>query len=75
LFCIHLHSSTTGSSKGGHAPCVTAHVGRRGKPVLRQRFIPAEKAFAYARKLQCSATIRSSLKNPATPAKMGQLLG
>ncbi len=48
----HHHGSTPGSSKGGHAPCVIEHVGRRGKPVLRQRFIPAEKAFVFANKLQ-----------------------
>ena len=28
------------------------HLGRRGKPVKKMRFVPAEKAFAIARKLQ-----------------------
>jgi hypothetical protein len=27
-------------------------LGRRGKPVKKMRLIPAEKAFAFARKLQ-----------------------
>ena len=52
LRLLTIHRYTPGSSKGGHASCVIEHLGRRGKPVLRQRLIPAEKAFAYARKLQ-----------------------
>jgi hypothetical protein len=38
--------------KGGAHPCEQQFFGRRGKPVKKIRFVPAEKAFAIARKLQ-----------------------
>jgi hypothetical protein len=38
--------------KGGAHPCEQQFLGRRGKPVKKMRLIPAEKAFAFARKLQ-----------------------
>ena len=52
LRLLTIHRYEPGISKGGHAPCAIEHLGRRGKPVRKQRFIPAEKAFAFARKLQ-----------------------
>ena len=33
-------------------PCTVEHFGRRGKSVKKMRLIPAEKAFAFARKFQ-----------------------
>jgi hypothetical protein len=38
--------------KLGTTPCEVEFLGRRGKPVKKMRLIPAEKAFAFARKLQ-----------------------
>ena len=38
--------------KGGAHPCEQQFFGRRGKPVKKLRLIPAEKAFALARKFQ-----------------------
>jgi hypothetical protein len=38
--------------KGGAHPCEQRFFGKRGKPVKKMRFVPAEKAFAIARKLQ-----------------------
>ena len=38
--------------KGGAHPCEQRFFGKRGKPVKKIRFVPAEKAFAIARKLQ-----------------------
>ena len=52
LRLLTIHRYEPGISKGGHNPCAIEHLGRRGKPVRKQRFIPAEKAFAFARKLQ-----------------------
>jgi hypothetical protein len=40
--------------KVGTTPCEVEFLGRRGKPVKKLRLIPAEKAFAFARKLQCT---------------------
>jgi hypothetical protein len=47
-----VHRYAPGIRKSGSAPCAVEHVGRRGKPVKKMRLIPAEKAFAFARKLQ-----------------------
>ncbi len=47
-----VHRYVPGIRKSGAAPCAVEHVGRRGKPVKKMRLIPAEKAFAFARKLQ-----------------------
>jgi hypothetical protein len=47
-----IHRYAPGTVKGCSAPCSVEHFGRRGKPVKRMHFIPAEKAFAFARKLQ-----------------------
>ncbi|MFZ4804452.1 MAG: hypothetical protein ACOYLI_07300 [Synechococcus lacustris] len=41
-----------GVRKLGSTPCEVEFMGRRGKPVKKMRLIPAEKAFAFARKLQ-----------------------
>ena len=41
-----------GIKKSGAVPCTVEHFGRRGKPVKKMRLIPAEKAFAFARKFQ-----------------------
>jgi hypothetical protein len=49
---LTIHRYAPGTVKGGSAPCSVEHFGRWGKPVRRMRFIPAEKAFAFARKLQ-----------------------
>jgi hypothetical protein len=38
--------------KGGGHDCEQRFFGKRGKPVKKMRFVPAEKAFAIARKLQ-----------------------
>jgi len=38
--------------KGGAHPCEQRFFGKRGKPVKKMRFVPAEKAFAIASKLQ-----------------------
>jgi hypothetical protein len=40
--------------KGGASPCQVRFFGRRGKPVKKMRLVPADKAFAIARKLQGS---------------------
>ena len=55
LRLLTIHRYTPGSTKGGAMPCQVEHLGRRGKPVKRQRFIPAERAYAFARKLQGTA--------------------
>jgi len=47
-----IHRYEPGTSKSGSAPCEVGFFGRRGKPVKKMRLIPAEKAFAFARKLQ-----------------------
>jgi hypothetical protein len=52
LRLLTIHRYAPGSRKGGQAPCAIEHLGRRGKPVRKQRFIPAEKAYAFARRLQ-----------------------
>jgi len=38
--------------KGGAHPCEQQSFGRRGKPVIKMRFVPAVKAFAIAKALQ-----------------------
>jgi hypothetical protein len=38
--------------KGGAHPVEQQFFGKRGKPVKKMRFVPAEKAFAIAQKLQ-----------------------
>jgi hypothetical protein len=47
-----VHRYAPGIRKSGSAPCAVEHVGQRGKPVKKMRLIPAEKTFAFARKLQ-----------------------
>ncbi|MGL6133505.1 MAG: hypothetical protein ACRC1L_04870 [Prochlorococcaceae cyanobacterium] len=47
-----MHRYEPGIRKSGNAPCAIEHLGRRGKLVKKMRLIPAEKAFAFARKLQ-----------------------
>ncbi|MFM7393609.1 MAG: hypothetical protein ACKO22_04415 [Cyanobium sp.] len=58
---LTIHRCAPGTVKGGSAHWSIEHFGRRGKPVKRMRFIPAEKAFAFARKLQgapgCTVTV------------------
>ena len=46
-----LHTYPDGIKAYGHERTTTA-IGRRGKPVKKLRLIPAEKAYALARKLQ-----------------------
>ena len=38
--------------KGGAHPCEQQFFGRRGKPVKKMRFVPAEKAFSIAKAMQ-----------------------
>ena len=49
-------TAATGCSATPTTPCPTgsstSQLDRRSKPVRKQRFIPAEKAYAFARKLQ-----------------------
>ena len=47
-----VHRYAPGVQKLGSTPCEVEFFGRRGKPVKKMRLIPAEKAFAFARKLQ-----------------------
>jgi hypothetical protein len=47
-----VHRYQPGVQKLGTAPCEVEFLGRRGKPVKKMRLIPAEKAFAFALKLQ-----------------------
>ena len=47
-----VHQYQPGIKKSGSVPCAVEFLGRRGKPVKKMRLIPAEKAFAFARKLQ-----------------------
>ena len=46
-----LHTYPDGIKAYGHER-ITTPMGRRGKPVKKLRLIPAEKAFALARRLQ-----------------------
>jgi hypothetical protein len=46
-----LHTYPDGIKAYGHERTTTV-IGRRGKPVKKLRLIPAEKAYAMARKLQ-----------------------
>ena len=41
-----------GGSKAGAAERITVFYGRRGRPVKKPRFIPAERAHFWARRLQ-----------------------
>jgi hypothetical protein len=52
LRLLVVHRYEPGTVKLGSAPLAVEHLGRRGKPVKKMRLIPAEKAFAFARKLQ-----------------------
>jgi len=47
-----VHRYPPGVQKLGSIPCEVEFFGRRGNPVKKMRLIPAEKAFAFARKLQ-----------------------
>ncbi|WP_094555504.1 hypothetical protein [Synechococcus sp. 1G10] len=38
--------------KGGAHPFELQHIGKRGKPVKKMRFVPAQRAHEIARKLQ-----------------------
>jgi hypothetical protein len=49
---LTVHRYEPGIRKSGSVPCAIEHFGSRGKPVKKMRLIPAEKAFALARKLQ-----------------------
>ena len=49
---LTVHRYAPGAIKGGSVPCCIEHIGRRGVPVKRLRFIPAEKAHAFAPKFQ-----------------------
>ena len=49
---LEVHRYQLGVQKRGTTPCEVEFLGRRGKPVKKMRLIPAEKAFAFARKLQ-----------------------
>ena len=46
-----LHTYPDGIKAFGHER-ITTPMGRRGKPVKKLRLIPAESAYAWARKLQ-----------------------
>ncbi|NBW62891.1 MAG: hypothetical protein EBR33_06895 [Synechococcaceae bacterium WB4_1_0192] len=46
-----LHTYPDGIKAFGHER-ITTPMGRRGKPVKKLRLIPAERAYAWARKLQ-----------------------
>jgi hypothetical protein len=50
LLVVHQHQP--GIKRSGSVPCAVEFLGRRGKPVKKMLLIPAEKAFAFARKLQ-----------------------
>ena len=52
LRLLTVHRYQPGLQKLGATPLAIEHLGRRGKPVKKMRLIPAEKAFAFARKLQ-----------------------
>ena len=47
-----VHRYQPGVRKLGTTHCEVEFFGRSGKPVKKMRLIPAEKAFAFARKLQ-----------------------
>jgi len=47
-----VHRYAPGIKKSGAQPCTVEHFVRRGKPVKKMRLIPAEKAFAFARKFR-----------------------
>jgi hypothetical protein len=47
LRLLTIHRYTPDSTKGGAMPCAIEHLGRRGKPVKRQRFIPAERVVPW----------------------------
>ena len=47
-----VHRNQPGVKKLGTAPRQVEFFGRRCKPVKKMRLIPAENAFAFARKLQ-----------------------
>ena len=47
-----VHRYAPGIKKSCAVHCTVEHFGRRGKPVKKMRLIPAEKAFAFARKFQ-----------------------
>jgi len=51
LRTLVLHTYPDGIKAYGHER-ITTTMGRRGKPVKKLRLIPAEKAFALARKFQ-----------------------
>ena len=51
LRTLVLHTYPDGIKAYGHER-ITTPMGRRGKPVKKLRLIPAEKAFALARKFQ-----------------------
>ena len=41
-----------GSSKAAGIPRITLHIGRRGRPVQKPRYMPLRRAQAVARQLQ-----------------------
>ncbi len=48
---VIVHFYPDGMKGGGH-DCEQRFIGRRGKPVKKMRFVPADRAFAIARQLQ-----------------------
>jgi len=52
VFLLVVHRYPPGVQKLGTTPCEVEFFDRRGKPVKKMRLIPAEKAFAFDRKLQ-----------------------
>ena len=60
-----VHRYQPGIQKLGTTPCAVEVMGRRGKPVKTMRLIPAEKAFAFARKLQGTPAAPSRSAEPS----------
>jgi hypothetical protein len=65
LRLLTIHRYTPGSTKGGAMPCAIEHLGRRGKPVKRQRFIPAERAMPLPASCRALPAARSRSAEPA----------
>jgi hypothetical protein len=61
------HRYPPGVQKLGSTPCEVEFLGRRGKPVKTMWLILAQKAFAFARKLQDTP--------PATPSRSAEPFG
>jgi hypothetical protein len=48
--CLIIHQYAPGIKKAGSQPCQITNIGKRGKAVKKMRFIPAEKAFEFAKR-------------------------